>query len=329
MRPKFYESKRFIRENAARGSYNPFQDSAVGVPFGFVIFIFDMNDGFLALRLFVRIARLRSFSRAGRELGLPQPSASRIIAALEREIGAALLTRTTRAVILTEAGVARIEPILHALDEANYAARGTGELRGVLRVGLSSDFAVREVIPRLPAFMERHPALHIDLLLEDRQQDLVTEGVDVALRFGPLADSTATARRVGSWPRILVASPDYLAKTGELKAPSDLSARAVIAGPSAIGSSLLFSKDGRIISVQVGGPLTVTVHEGAIAAAVAGLGIVFTSLGSCRSELKDGTLLRALPDWDLGSVELHALLPSSRAKPSARAFTEFLVAELR
>jgi DNA-binding transcriptional LysR family regulator len=153
-----------------------------------------MNDRLFALRLFARVARTGSFSRAGREFGLSQPSASRIIAALERDVGAVLLMRTTRAVTLTEAGtdyLARIEPLLAELEEADHAARGTGEIRGLLRVGLSSSFAVREVIPRLPGFMDRHPALRIDLLMSDQHQDLLSEGVDVALRFGPLKDSNA------------------------------------------------------------------------------------------------------------------------------------------
>src|SRR5260370_35898252 len=160
-----------------------------------------MSDRLLALRLFARVARTGSFSRAGRELGLSQPSVSRIAAALEREVGAALLTRTTRAVTLTEAGadyLARVEPILAALEEADHAARGTGELRGVLRVGLSSSLAVREVIPRLSALTSRHPALLVELLMNDQRQDLVIEAVDVALRFGMLGDSNATARPAGA-----------------------------------------------------------------------------------------------------------------------------------
>jgi DNA-binding transcriptional LysR family regulator len=114
-----------------------------------------MSDRLFALRLFARVAHTGNFSRGGRELGLSEPSASRIVAALEREVGAALLTRTTRGVTLTEAGadyLTRIEPLLAALEEADHAARGTGELRGTLRVALSSSFGVREVIPRLPAF---------------------------------------------------------------------------------------------------------------------------------------------------------------------------------
>src|SRR2546426_8242830 len=156
-----------------------------------------MNDRMAALRLFVRVARTGSFSRAGRELGVSQPSTSRIIAALERDVGTALLTRTTRAVVLTEAGseyLARIEPILDALEEANQAARGTREVRGVLRVGLPTSIAIREVIPRLPGFLDQHPAPRTDLVMDDRRQDLLREGVDVALRFGVLADSSATAR---------------------------------------------------------------------------------------------------------------------------------------
>src|SRR5882672_6236994 len=153
-----------------------------------------MSDRLSALRLFARVARTGNFSRAGRELGFSQPSASRIVAQLERELGAALLTRTTRGVRLTEAGVdylARIEPLLAALEEADHAARGSGELRGTLRVALSSNFGVRDVIPRLPAFMQRHPALRIDLLVDVRHHDLVGEGVDLALRLGVLKDSTA------------------------------------------------------------------------------------------------------------------------------------------
>src|SRR2546429_866687 len=127
-----------------------------------------MSDLLAPLRLFVRVARAGSFSRAGRELGLSQPSASRIIAALEREVGAALFTRSTRALALTEAGaeyLARVEPALAALEEADHAARGTGELRGVVRVAASSSFSVREVIPRLPAFLDKHPKLRVVLLM--------------------------------------------------------------------------------------------------------------------------------------------------------------------
>jgi DNA-binding transcriptional LysR family regulator len=204
---------------------------------GFQIFAFAMSDRLFALRLFTRVARMRSLSAAGRELNVPQSTASRTIARLEREIGVALLVRSTRAVTLTDAGLdflARIEHVLAELDEAEHAARGTGELRGILRIALPTNLALREVIPRLSVFVRRHPALKIDLMMEDQRQDLVTEGVDVALRFGRLADSTATALRIWAWPRVLVASPAYLNVAGIPHTPDDFRRHAIILGPGSL-----------------------------------------------------------------------------------------------
>lgn len=290
-----------------------------------------MNDSLSTLRLFVRIAHRGSFSVGARELNVPQPTASRTIAALERELGTALLVRTTRAVSLTDAGadfLARIEPILAALEEAEHAVRGTGELRGVLRVGLSSSFALREVVPRLPAFLARHPALRVDLLADDSRQNLVGEGVDVALRFGALTGASATARRISTWPRILAASPAYLAREGAPNAPEELARHAMIIGPAAQGGAWSFRKDGRETSVRVRGRVTVTLNEVATAAAVAGLGVASMTLGACRKELGDGSLIRLLPEWDMGTIELSAVFAAGRAaKSSARAFSKFLFAE--
>jgi DNA-binding transcriptional LysR family regulator len=291
-----------------------------------------MSDRLVALRLFARVARKGSFSAAGRELNIPQSTASRTIATLEREIGVALFVRTTRAVTLTDAGsdfLARIESVLAELDDAEHDARGTGELRGILRIGLGTNFGVREVIPRLPDFMTRHPALRIDLMMGDQRENLVAEGVDVALRFGPLSDSTATARRILAWPRVLAASPAYLDKAGVPLAPTDLTQHAIILGPASLGGHWSFRNGDAATSFQVEGTLTIRASLGAIAAAVEGLGIVMTPLGACRRELESGELVRLLPEWDAGTVELNAVYASGRAaKPSARAFVDFLIAVL-
>jgi DNA-binding transcriptional LysR family regulator len=292
-----------------------------------------MSDRLLALRLFVRVARTGSFSRAGRESGLSQPSASRIVAELEREVGAVLLMRTTRAVTLTEAGsdyLLLIEPLLAGLDEADHAARGTGELRGILRVALSSSFGTREVIPRLPAFMKIHPLLRVDLSINDRHQDLVRAGVDVALRFGVLADSTATARRLGAQPRLLVASPSYLRRAGRPQTPADLAAHSLIVGPADHNSTTWsFQRDGRPMSIRVEGRVNVSSNDGAIAAAVADLGIVSTVQWGCRAELKSRALVQVLDDWPMEQVELHAVFPAGRAaKISARALVDYLASSL-
>ena len=199
-----------------------------------------------------------------------------------------LLVRTTRAVTLTDVGadyLARTEPLLAALEEAEHAARRTGELRGALRIAVSSSFGVREVIPRLPAFLERHPALRIDLDINDARQDLITDGVDVALRIGPMPDSSALARKLAGAARLLLASPSYLQRFDRPRAPGDLASHAVIIGPGATGA-WEFAKDGRRVSVRVEGRLRTAANEGATAAAVAGLGVTRTSFWGCRAELE-------------------------------------------
>jgi DNA-binding transcriptional LysR family regulator len=288
-----------------------------------------MSDQLSALRLFVRVAATGSFSQAAREHNLTQPTASRTIALLEEQLGNTLFVRTTRALTLTDAGtdyLARIKPILEALDEADFAVRETGELRGKLRVGVSSTVASRVLIPHLAEFSQRHPQLRIDLVIDDRRQDLITENVDVVLRFGKLADSSAIARKIGQWPLIAAAAPSYIERKGAPSSPSDLAAHEfVVAGPAA-GKGITFKKEGREISVQINGNIAITGAEVAIYAGVAGLGIVVASLPSLDRELKQKTLVRLLPDWDVGEITAHALFPSGQApKPAARAFVDFVV----
>jgi DNA-binding transcriptional LysR family regulator len=292
-----------------------------------------MTDRLFALRVLLRTARTGSFSRASRELGLSQSSVSRIVAELERDLGVTLLARTTRAVSLTDAGadyLARIEPVLDALEEADHAARGTGTLRGTLRIALSSSFGLREVVPRLSDFLLRHPELRVDLAVSDIHQDLVMDGVDVAFRLGALADSTEIARKLGQSPRILAASPDYLAGARPIEEPANLSDHGVILGPGAVPRVLTFSKGDRRLSVKVEGRITCAVNEGATAVAVAGLGITVSSLWGIRAELERGELVRLLPDWTLlPAVDLHAVFPPGRIPtPAARAFVEHFALSL-
>jgi DNA-binding transcriptional LysR family regulator len=226
--------------------------------------------------------------------------------------------------------LARIESVLAELDDAEHDARGTGELRGVVRIGLGTNFGVREVIPRLSDFMSQHPALRIDLMMGDQREDLVAEGVDVALRFGPLPDSTATVRRILAWPRVLAASRTYLDKAGAPHTPAELAQHAIILGPASLSGHWSFRKGNTATAFQVAGKLTIRASLGAIAAAVEGLGIVMTPLGACCRELEKGELVRLLPEWDAGTVELNAVYASGRAaKPSARAFVDYLIAALR
>ena len=184
-----------------------------------------MSDRLRELIAFVRAAETGSLSRVAHELGVSQPSISRMVASLEARLGVKLLLRTTRRVAPTDAGrvfLERPQQILGDLDDAENAARGVDSLRGTLRVALSGAFGIREVIPRLPGFAAQHPKLGIELLMSDRTEDLIAEGVDVALRMGPLADSGFGARLLGKAPRFAVASPAYLARKGTPQTLTDL-----------------------------------------------------------------------------------------------------------
>jgi DNA-binding transcriptional LysR family regulator len=178
-----------------------------------------MNDRLHQLALFVRTVETGSFSKAGRELGLTQPSVSRAIAALERRLGVKLLTRTTRQISTTDAGQAllgRAREAMAAIDDAEDAARGADRLSGLLRVALPTTYGARQIVPLIPAFLARHPELKIDLMMSDRYENLIAEGADLALRLGELPDSSFVTRKLASARRLFVAAPSYLASRNVL-----------------------------------------------------------------------------------------------------------------
>ena len=292
-----------------------------------------MSDRFQALTVFRRVAQCGSFSKAGRELGLSQSSVSRIIADLERDLGTTLLLRTTRALKLTDAGadyLGRAEAILDALEEADFLARGEGTLTGRLRIGVSTTFGIREVVPRLPAFLSRHPDLYIDLSISDTHQDLVAEGIDIAFRLGQLADSSLIARRIASSPRILVASPDYIGKRQTIRTAADLTDHDFIVGPGILPAMLQFRDGDRQANVSVTGRVTCTSNEASTEAAKCGLGISVTSVWGVSRELQSGELVRILPEWTLPPIDLHAVFPPVRiVRPAARALTDYFAESMR
>ena len=292
-----------------------------------------LSDRFQALRLFVEIARTGSFSKGAKAMRLSQPTASRIIALLEEQLGTTLFLRSTRALTLTQPGsayLARVQPILASLEEADDAVRRTDDLRGTLRVAVTSVFASRAIVPRLGAFVARHPNLQVELTIDDRRQDLIQEGIDVAIRFGKLSHSSAIARLIGRWPLIVAAAPAYLDAHGTPETPEALAGHTfVIAGPVA-GKELLFHHGDQQVRVQPKGQVSIDGAEVAVSAVRAGLGVAVASLPSFSQDLDTGDLVQLLPDWTLADIEAHALFASGQAaKPAARAFVDHLVEELR
>jgi len=292
-----------------------------------------MSDRLQELSIFVRAAEAGNLSKVAREFGLSQPSVSRIVASLEARLGVKLLLRTTRRVTPTDAGALFLERsrrILGDLDEAAHLARGVDSLHGVLRVVMSGALATREVIPRLPAFLDQHSRLKIELRISDRTDDLVAEGVDLALRMGPLAASAFGARLLASAPRLVIASPAYLARHGIPETLADLSTHDCIVGPGVTGrSGWAFRRSGGFGSVSVEGRVQVASAEGVMACVKAGLGIGVASRWMCREELEHGEVRAVLSDYLLEPVDVHAVYPAGpRPTPKVRAFSDYLAAKL-
>ena len=246
--------------------------------------------------MFVRVGESGSFTRAAHDMNLSQPSVSRIIGELEARLGVKLLLRTTRRLTLTAAGekfLARARDVLADLDEAEDAARGVDSLRGTLRVALPVVFGMREVIPRLPEFLARHPLLRVELRVSDAYQDLVAEGVDVAIRLGRLADSTFGARRLATLPRFVVASPAYLKTRGIPRSPAELAKHDCIFGPNGLGrESWTFKRRNTVISVDVTGRIYTHSGPALCASAVAGLGGSISSDGDADPAALFGAVVR-------------------------------------
>ena len=285
----------------------------------------------LSLRLFTRVARLGSISAAARDCGLSQSQASRIIAELEASLGARLLSRTTRAVVPTEAGgqfLVRVEAILDAVEEAQDSVREEGELRGIVRISMPGTIGYREVIPRLPAFLAQHTQLRVQVVLEDQRQDLVRDAVDVSIRLGKLANSTATAQLLTSVPRVMLAARSYVDQAGAPSSPEDLARHRIISGPSGT-SGWAFERDGEVVTVDLQPYVTINDNEGAVIAAMAGLGICSTAMRTVRQEVLDGSLVELLADWKRPNVDIHAYFPQGRGtRLAARKLVAYLKEEL-
>jgi DNA-binding transcriptional LysR family regulator len=281
---------------------------------------------------FVRVVETGSFSAAARQLNVGQPAVSKTIAQLEDRLQVNLLIRSTHGLTPTEAGqrfYERAKTAIREADEAELAARGAGAgLSGGLRISAATTFARLHVVPLLPRFLEEHPELEVDVILDDRVIDLVAEGVDVSLRMGALPDSSALARKLATGARSVLATPAYLARKGEPHSPADL------AGHEAVIYSQLpnvwsFTRDGSEASVTVRGRVRVSAAEGLRAAVLADIGLTIASDWMFGPELATGAVRRVLTGWTLPPLDLWAVFPGGRmASAKARAFTRFVEAAI-
>ncbi|WP_125957010.1 LysR family transcriptional regulator [Novosphingobium sp. MD-1] len=285
-------------------------------------------DRYQAMLTLVRVVETGSFSAAARQLNVGQPAVSKTIAQLEGRLQVSLLIRSTHGLTPTEAGqrfYERAKTALQEADEAELAARGAGAgLSGCLRVSAATTFARIHIIPLLPHFLEHHPELEIDVILDDRVIDLVAEGIDISLRMGALPDSSAVARKLATGGRSVFATPSYLARVGEPLTPADLAEHETIIY-SQLSNMWSFRRDGAVASVTVSGRLRVSAAEGLRAAVLADMGLTIGSDWMFMPELASGAVKRVLTDWKLPPIDLWAVFPAGRmASAKARQFASFV-----
>ena len=289
-----------------------------------------------AMSVFAAIVDGGSLSAAGRRLNVPLATVSRKLADLEAHLKTRLITRSTRKLMLTDAGRDYLDAcrqILEQVDEAERAASGAyAKVNGQLVVAAPIVFGRLHVVPVAAAFLEAHPEVDIQLRLGDRNVNLIEEHVDVALRIGALPDSNLVATQVGATRRVVCASPTYLERLGTPQALGDLAAHRCITfdGLEAATSWTFVGAGGQKRPARVRSRMTVSTADAAIEAAVLGLGLTRVLSYQVADALQDGRLVRVLIDEESPTVPASLIyLGQGRLPMKTRAFIDFAVGRLR
>jgi len=287
------------------------------------------------LRLFVAAVEAGSLAAAGRKFGHSPPAMTRMVAALEERLGVRLLERSTRHLAPTEAGRRLAEHARRLLaDYADAMAEAAGEgkaPRGRLRVAAPLVFGRLHVAPVVTAFLGAQPQVTAELLLSDHNTDLLEEAIDVALRIGRLGESGLVARRVGVVRRLVAASPDYLAARGTPATPAELAAHDIVVFHSRATPPewRFMAPAGGEVTLRVAPRFAVNEARAAVAAAVAGHGILSALSYQMAEELESGALVRLLRDWETPALPVSLVFPSARLlPPRVRAFLDFAAPRL-
>lgn len=293
------------------------------------------SDGRLlaGISVLAAVAETGGFTQAGESLGLSASGVSRAVTRLEQRVGVRLVDRSTRAVRLTSEGArlyARASPHLAGLEEAaNAASVAAVVVSGTLRVSLNPLFSRRILAPHLPDFMQRHPSVELTMLQQPDSTDLIADGVDVAIRFGPQPPSNMSSRLLLETRVLTVAAPSYLARHGRPAQPTQLAKHEClqfIDPQRGRPFSWEFQRPKKILPVQTHGRLTFTDPDSMIEACLAGMGIAQVLSLSVQHLLASGELVEIFPDWPGETFPLYAMRPSRRL-PSAvvQAFLDWCV----
>ena len=287
------------------------------------------------LQAFVAVVEQGGISAAARHLGRSIQSVSRSLASVERAVGAELVRRTTRSSHATPAGLAlyrRVAGALNEIEEASAEAAGARERAlGVLRVSAPPRFGPVFVVPVIAAYLEANPEVDVELKLEERYVDLVNEGQDLAVRIGPMPDSSLRTRRLATLRNVTFAAPSYLEARGRPKHPLELASHSCIVRSAARDAAAwTYTIDGELVSVAVGGPFRTNNADAVNRAALEGVGIAYAPYWHMRRMLEDGAVELVLTEFEPPETTVHAVWPATAQVPAkTRLFVEQLAASLK
>jgi len=288
-------------------------------------------EKFDAIPVFVAVVESGGFSAAARTMGISKSAVSKRINRLEQHLGVRLLYRTTRKLSLTEAGERYFEHASEALTAAGQAEDAVtelqGEPKGKLKISSPMSFGRLHVAPLVPKLMQRYPLLEVDLIMDDRNVDLVAEGIDVAIRSGTMPDSTLIARRLAPLRQVLCASPDYIERHGQPGSPADLPERnCILFSYSIDANEWTLQREGAAQTVQVAGNYRVNNSEALLEALREGIGIGRLPTFVAGPDLKSGKLVRVLESYRIPDHTFYAVFQEREYMPARlRAFLDFAI----
>jgi DNA-binding transcriptional LysR family regulator len=281
-----------------------------------------------AIRVFLHVVQSGSFSGAARRLAMPKSTVSRKVSELEAHVGARLLQRTTRKLGLTDIGRIFYEHAVRIAAEVDEAAQAVGRMqaapRGLLRVTAPLSFGM--LGPIVADYLLQHAEVQVELLCTDRRVDLVDERFDIAIRAGKLADSSLTARAIGTIKRVLVAAPAYCKRRGMPRTPAELEQHTCLVFGAGVAPNVwTLESGGKRVDVRVVPRLTLNDPEVLRGVALAGAGVALMPEFVCADDIKHKRLRRVLSDWCSEEAPVHALYPTARLlSPKAAAFIELM-----
>ena len=293
-----------------------------------------MSDKLRSMQVFVVAATASSLAAAGRQLDMSAVMVGKHVSALEQQLGASLLERTTRKLTLTEIGASYLERCRDVLASVEAADQVAETLRAVpqgsLRITAPVAYGAQRLVPVISAYSAAFPLVRIELVLNDRVVDLAEEGIDVAIRSGKLADTGLIARPLARSRMVAAASPAYLARHGVPRHPSELEQHNCLAFETwGVDHSWRFSQGDTTVAVPVRGNFVSNHGHALLSAGLAGMGIVVQNDALLAEPLRTGALVELLPDWALPSRAIHIVRrPEPRPSAKVRSFVDFALARL-